>query len=50
VRLDALSLANALQYDHFDDVSGRYGNGRKTRMDYAKYNGRTIKFGMRGKF
>ncbi|WP_454713958.1 TonB-dependent receptor [Caulobacter segnis] len=50
VRLDALNLANALQYDFFDDVSGRYGNGRKTRMDYAKYNGRTIKFGVRGKF
>jgi TonB-dependent receptor len=50
VRLDALNLANALQYDYFDDASGRYGNGRKTRMDYAKYNGRTIKFGVRGKF
>ncbi|HWT50866.1 MAG TPA: TonB-dependent receptor, partial [Caulobacter sp.] len=50
VRLDALNLTNALTYDYFDDVSGRYGDGRKTRMDYAKYNGRTIKFGVRGKF
>jgi len=50
VRLDALNLTNALTYDFFDDVSGRYGDGRKTRMDYAKFNGRTIKFGVRGKF
>ncbi|PHY20847.1 TonB-dependent receptor [Caulobacter sp. BP25] len=50
VRLDALNLTNALTYDYFDDVSGRYGDGRKTRMDYAKYNGRTIKFGVRGRF
>ncbi|HWU80972.1 MAG TPA: TonB-dependent receptor, partial [Caulobacter sp.] len=50
VRLDALNLTNALTYDYFDDVSGRYGDGRKTRMDYAKFNGRTIKFGVRGKF
>lgn len=50
VRLDALNLTNALTYDYFDDVSGRYGDGRETRMDYAKYNGRTIKFGVRGRF
>jgi iron complex outermembrane recepter protein len=50
VRLDALNLTNALTWDYFDDVSGRYGDGRKSRMDYAKYNGRTIKFGVRGKF
>ncbi len=50
VRLDALNLTNALTYDYFDDVSGLYGDGRKTRMDYAKYNGRTIKFGVRGRF
>lgn len=50
VRVDALNLTNALTYDYFDDVSGRYGDGRKTRMDYAKYNGRTIKFGVRGRF
>ena len=49
-RIDALNLLNTLNYDYFDDVSGRYGNGRKTRMDYAKYDGRTIKFGIRGKF
>jgi len=50
VRLDALNLTNALTWDYFDDVSGRYGDGRKSRMDYAKFNGRTIKFGVRGKF
>ncbi len=50
LRVDALNLGNALGYDYFDDVSGRYGNGKKTRMDYAKYDGRTIKFGIRGKF
>ncbi|ESQ84890.1 hypothetical protein AEAC466_07480 [Asticcacaulis sp. AC466] len=50
LRIDALNLANTLGYDYFDDVSGRYGNGKKTRMDYAKYDGRTIKFGIRGRF
>ena len=50
VRLDALNLSNTLSFNYFDDVSGRYGDGRDTRMDYAKYNGRTIKFGVRGKF
>ena len=50
VRVDALNLGNALNYDYFDDVAGRYGEGRKTRMDYAKYDGRTIKFGIRGRF
>ena len=50
LRIDALNLGNALGYDYFDDVYGRYGNGKKTRMDYAKYDGRTIKFGIRGKF
>lgn len=50
IRIDALNLGNALNYDYFDDVSGRYGEGRKTRMDYAKYDGRTIKLGIRGKF
>ncbi len=50
LRLDALNLGNTLGYDYFDDVSGKYGNGKKTRMDYAKYDGRTIKFGIRGKF
>ena len=49
-RIDALNLANTLNYDFFSDASGKYGNGRKTRMDYAKYDGRTIKFGIRGKF
>jgi TonB-dependent receptor len=50
VRIDALNLGNTLGYDYFDDVSGRYGNGKKTRLDYAKYDGRTIKFGIRGRF
>jgi hypothetical protein len=31
VRLDALNLTNALTYDYFDDVSGRYGDGRESR-------------------
>jgi iron complex outermembrane receptor protein len=42
-------LSNTLAYDYFEDASGQYGNGKKTRMDYAKYDGRTIKFGIRGK-
>lgn len=50
LRIDALNLGNTLGYDYFDDVSGRYGNGKKTRLDYAKYDGRTIKFGIRGRF
>ena len=50
LRVDALNLGNTLGYDYFDDISGRYGNGKKTRMDYAKYDGRTIKFGIRGRF
>lgn len=50
LRIDALNLGNTLGYDYFDDVSGQYGNGKKTRMDYAKYDGRTIKFGIRGRF
>ena len=49
LRLDALNLSNTLAYDYFEDASGQYGSGKKTRMDYAKYDGRTIKFGIRGK-
>lgn len=48
-RIDALNLSNTLAYDYFEDVSGKYGNGKNSRMDYAKYDGRTIKFGIRGK-
>lgn len=48
-RLDALNLSNTLAYDYFEDATGQYGSGKKTRMDYAKYDGRTIKFGIRGK-
>jgi len=48
-RVDALNLSNTLAYDYFEDVSGKYGDGKRTRMDYAKYDGRTIKFGIRGK-
>jgi TonB-dependent receptor len=48
-RIDALNLSNTLAYDYFEDASGQYGSGKKTRMDYAKYDGRTIKFGIRGK-
>jgi iron complex outermembrane receptor protein len=48
-RIDAMNLSNTLAYDYFEDASGRYGSGKKTRMDYAKYDGRTIKFGIRGK-
>jgi iron complex outermembrane recepter protein len=50
VRLDALNLADTLGYDYFEDVSGKYGDGKDTRLDYAKYDGRTIKVGVRGKF
>jgi iron complex outermembrane receptor protein len=49
LRLDALNLTNTLAYDYFEDASGRYGEGKRTRMDYAKYDGRTIKIGIRGK-
>ena len=49
LRLDALNLSNTLAYDYFEDASGKYGSGKKTRMDYAKYDGRTIKIGLRGK-
>jgi len=49
LRIDAMNLSNTLSYDYFEDASGQYGNGRRTRMDYAKYDGRTIKIGIRGK-
>ncbi|TWI67744.1 TonB-dependent receptor [Pseudoduganella lurida] len=49
LRLDALNLSNTLAYDYFEDATGTYGSGKKTRMDYAKYDGRTIKIGIRGK-
>jgi TonB-dependent receptor len=49
LRLDALNLSNTLSYDYFEDAAGQYGSGKKTRMDYAKYDGRTIKIGLRGK-
>jgi iron complex outermembrane receptor protein len=50
VRLEALNLSNTLAYDYFEDATGQYGRGDKTRMDYAKYDGRTFKIGLRGKF
>jgi TonB-dependent receptor len=50
VRLDALNLSNTLAYDYFEDATGQYGLGNRTRMDYAKYDGRTFKIGLRGKF
>lgn len=49
LRFDVLNLSNTLAYDYFEDATGQFGSGRKTRMDYAKYDGRTIKFGLRGK-
>ncbi len=49
LRIDALNLSNTLTYDYFEDANGIYGSGKKTRMDYAKYDGRTIKIGIRGK-
>jgi TonB-dependent receptor len=49
LRIDALNLSNTLSYDYFEDATGRYGDGHRTRMDYAKYDGRTIKIGIRGK-
>ncbi len=49
LRIDALNLSNTLAYDYFEDASGQFGSGKKTRMDYAKYDGRTIKIGIRGK-
>jgi TonB-dependent receptor len=50
IRLDALNLSNTLAYDYFEDATGQYGRGDKTRMDYAKYDGRTFKIGLRGRF
>lgn len=49
LRLDALNLTNTLSYDYFEDASGQYGSGKRMRMDYAKYDGRTLKIGLRGK-
>jgi TonB-dependent receptor len=49
LRIDALNLSNTLSYDYFEDATGKYGSGQRTRMDYAKYDGRTIKIGIRGK-
>ena len=49
LRLDGLNLSNTLAHDYFEDASGQFGSGKKTRMDYAKYDGRTIKIGLRGK-
>lgn len=50
LRLDALNITDTLAYDYFEDVTGQYGSGEKARMDYAKYDGRTIKVGVRGRF
>jgi iron complex outermembrane recepter protein len=50
LRLDALNLADTLGFEYYEDVSGRYGDGKDTRLDYAKYDGRTIKIGVRGRF
>jgi len=49
LRIDALNLTNTLAYDYFEDATGQYGSGKRSRMDYAKYDGRTIKIGIRGK-
>ncbi|MDL2353769.1 MAG: TonB-dependent receptor [Pseudomonadota bacterium] len=49
LRFDVLNLSNTLAYDYFEDATGQYGSGKKTRMDYAKYDGRTVKVGIRGK-
>jgi len=49
LRIDALNMSNTLAYDYFEDATGQYGNGQRSRMDYAKYDGRTIKIGIRGK-
>lgn len=49
LRLDALNLTDTLNYDYFEDANGQYGSGKHTRMDYAKYDGRTFKIGIRGK-
>jgi outer membrane receptor protein involved in Fe transport len=49
LRIDALNLTNTLAYDYFEDATGKYGSGQRSRMDYAKYDGRTIKIGIRGK-
>ena len=46
----ARQLADTLGFQYYEDVAGRYGDGKDTRLDYAKYDGRTIKFGVRGKF
>ncbi|WP_332853347.1 TonB-dependent receptor [Duganella sp. S19_KUP01_CR8] len=50
LRIDGMNLSNTLAFDYFEDASGQYGSGKKTRMDYAKYDGRTVKVGLRGKF
>lgn len=50
IRFDALNILDELDYDYFPDVSGRYGNARKSRIDYAKYTGQTLKLGVRARF
>jgi len=50
LRLDVLNIADERTNQFSEDVLGRYGDGKESRIDYAKFDGRTIKLGVRGKF
>ncbi len=50
IRLDGQNLLNTPNEQYYFDATGQYGNGKKTRIDYAEYDGRVIKLTVRGKF
>jgi TonB-dependent receptor len=51
LRLDVLNITNTLIRDYFEDPrGGANGEGGGSRLDNALYNGRTIAFGIRGRF
>lgn len=49
LRIDALNITNTNSYIYYEDPDQPSGNG-KTRRDNSFFNGRTISFGIRGRF
>ncbi|NWK95866.1 TonB-dependent receptor [Sphingobium lactosutens] len=49
LRVDALNITNVNSYIYYEDPDGPKGNG-KSRRDNSFFNGRTLSFGIRGKF
>jgi iron complex outermembrane receptor protein len=49
LRVDALNLTNENTYIYYEDPDQPKGNGQ-TRRDNSYFNGRTISFGVRGRF